>query len=75
MAGRLLFPAFPNKRVLPWVLAGLGVAGVGAGFLLDDSTLITVGTLALGGVGAGYGLSRIVLGERDGSDEQAGPPT
>ena len=69
MAGRLLFPAFPGNRALPWVLSGLGVAGLGAGLILDDATLATVGALALGGVGAGYGLTRIVLGERDEADQ------
>lgn len=57
-----MFPAFPNRRVLPWGLTGLGVAGVGSGLLLRDTTLLTVGALGLGGVAAGYALSRLVLG-------------
>lgn len=57
-----MFPAFPNRRLLPWGLTGLGVLGIGAGLILDDGTLLTVGALGLGGVGAGYALSRLVLG-------------
>ena len=62
MAGRLMFPAFPNRRILPWGLTVLGVTGIGVGLLMDDNTLLTVGALGLGGVGAGYALSRLVLG-------------
>ena len=62
MGGRLLFPSFPNKRLLPMSLTVLGVAGIGAGLVLGDTTLLTVGALGLGGVGAGYVLSRLVLG-------------
>ena len=57
-----MFPAFPNRRVLPWGLTVLSVAGIGVGLVVDDTTLLTVGMLALGGVGAGYLLSRLVLG-------------
>lgn len=70
MGGRLLFPVFPNKRLLPVGLTVLGVAGIGAGLVLDDTTLLTVGVLGLGGVGAGYVLSRLVLG--DPADDPAG---
>lgn len=62
MAGRLMFPAFPNRRVLPWALTGLGVLGIGAGLIMDDGTLMTIGALGLGGAVAGYALSRLVLG-------------
>lgn len=73
MAGRLLLPAFPGGRAMPWVLLGVSAAVLVAGFIRGDGATMAVGGVGLAGVVVGFPLARIVAGKPPPSDGADGP--
>ena len=71
MAGKLLFPAFPQSRALPWILAGTSGAVVAYGLFRGDGPATTVGVVGLAGCLIAFPIARLLLGT---PPEDAGPP-
>ena len=68
MAGKLLFPAFPQSRALLWVLGGISAAVVITGLVTGDTTTLTVGAVGAAGCLIAFPLSRLLLGAREDED-------
>ena len=62
MAGKLLFPAFPQTRLLPWALGGVATAVLITGIVTGDEPTLTVGIVGLGACVVAWPLSRLLLG-------------
>lgn len=66
--GRLLFPAFPQRRLLPWLLAGGGLAVLIYGLIEGDTVTAVLGGGALAAAVVAFPLARLVLGPPPGTD-------
>ena len=65
MAGKLLFPAFPQKRALPWILGGISAAVIVTGLVIGDATMLTIGAIGAAGCVIAFPLSAFLLKDRD----------
>ena len=61
MAGKLLFPAFPQKRALPWILGGISAAVIITGLITGDATTLTIGAIGAAGCIIAFPLSALLL--------------
>jgi len=61
-AGRLLFPSFPQKQLLPWLLAAAGSALLAFGLVDGDNVTAVLGGAALAAALIAFPLARAVLG-------------
>ncbi len=61
-AGKLLFPAIPAGRGLPWLLGGLSGAVLATGLLTSHGEAALLGGVGLAATVVGFPLARLVLG-------------
>ena len=73
MAGDFL-PSFPQKRVLPWALAGVSAAVLVAGFVTGNEPLLFLGVVGMAGVAVAYGLAALLPGSEHGEDRHPSDP-
>ncbi len=71
--GRLLFPAFPKPKALPWGLAGVSALALVYGLVTSGSEAAILGAAGLAATVVGFPLARLLLGEDDPADEPAPP--
>ncbi len=62
MERKPIFPAFPQTRALPWVLAGLAALALVYGIVTGGSGFEVLGGTVLGAVVVAYPLARVLLG-------------
>lgn len=62
MERKPIFPAFPQTRALPWVLAGLALASLVYGIARGGFGFEMLGGTVLAAVIVAYPLARVLLG-------------
>jgi hypothetical protein len=59
---RLLLPALPRSRALPWVLGCAAVVALAFGLAAGQPAVVTAGAVGLGGVVVAFPLAGLILG-------------
>ena len=72
MGGRLMFPAFPGARRLPWVLLALSLGSLLFGLFRENEGALVLGVVGFAFVALAYGAARLALGGAE-TPEEPGP--
>lgn len=59
---RLLLPALPRSRALPWVLGSVAAIALTFGLAAGQPVLVTAGIVGLGGVVVAFPLAAVIQG-------------
>ena len=62
MAGKLLFPAFPRPRALPWLLGGGAGAVAVTGLIRGDHETAILGIAGVAGALVAFPLANLIVG-------------